>query len=238
MKIKSIVICLLIILVTFSSVLYAISDEEVKHFITTDEAFAKAEKRINSVWNQLDNRFKDMFRDEQIEWIKTKRDQEAQFYINLGLSKVDAYTLVTDDRSNYLIKWHKEFIEIINYGKENGGDEDYDGKVTNKNNNRVQKEVNVNPFIGTWQVDFGEDFIYSNVGSSFLIFTENEMIMEVKTSAGNTQERKNIVYKIHHPEYYICDHNGQKCSKVEFINKDLIVYPLSPIQSITLTRLK
>jgi hypothetical protein len=71
------------------------------------------------------------------------------------LSKVDAYTMATIDRTLYLIDGNKEFIEIMNYGNDNLGNEDYDGKVTNKNNNRVQKEVNDNPFLGTWKVDFG-----------------------------------------------------------------------------------
>ncbi|MDR1297083.1 MAG: hypothetical protein LBO05_06880 [Deltaproteobacteria bacterium] len=63
--------------------------------LETDANFAAANKILNSVWKNAGADYKEMKREEQIEWVKSGRDYEAQDFIRLGFPTSQAYAIVT-----------------------------------------------------------------------------------------------------------------------------------------------
>jgi TPR repeat protein len=80
----------------------ALPDEEVQALARSSAIFKAAEDRIQRVWSELPKDIKSRVRADQIEWIKTLRDQEASQLISQGKSKAEAYAEVTNKKSDYL----------------------------------------------------------------------------------------------------------------------------------------
>lgn len=85
------------------SVLFALSDAEYNRLKSTDYNFAEAEARLSSVWKNLNSNFKKQILSEQRRWVKTDRDQEALELMSTGVSYAEAYSIVTDNRCDYLL---------------------------------------------------------------------------------------------------------------------------------------
>lgn len=96
----------LVLLITSPS--FALSDAEYLRMRRNSIAFARADKNLNRVWANLRKSMpKKVFaelEEMQHEWIRDGRDIEAQVLIDDGLSKVEAYTSVTNDRAKALPK--------------------------------------------------------------------------------------------------------------------------------------
>ena len=84
----------------------ALSDAEFLRMKKNNADFARADRRLNQVWAQLKkNTSRAVFRilsDEQSEWVEWGRDSDAEAYMNEGYSRVEAYTMATSDRADYL----------------------------------------------------------------------------------------------------------------------------------------
>ncbi|UQZ90971.1 hypothetical protein C4J81_17815 [Deltaproteobacteria bacterium Smac51] len=80
----------------------ALPDAEVQALAAADSGFAAAEKRIVDCWRNLPADFKKNIKDEQIQWINVGRDREAQELMDRGSTKAQAYTDVTNRRTDYL----------------------------------------------------------------------------------------------------------------------------------------
>ena len=84
----------------------ALSDAEFLRMKKNNADFARADRRLNQVWSQLKkNTSRAVFRilsDEQSEWVEWGRDSDAEAYMNEGYSRVEAYTMATSDRADYL----------------------------------------------------------------------------------------------------------------------------------------
>ncbi len=90
----------------FCSQALALSDAEYKELMK-NKSFANADKALNNAWSEAKNLLYgsefENFKINQQQWIKTKRDEEAKYFINnKGLSKIEAYTKVTEARANYI----------------------------------------------------------------------------------------------------------------------------------------
>jgi hypothetical protein len=83
----------------------ALPDSEVQQLTRISPDFKRAENRILSIWKNLTPDQRKRIRDEQIGWIETIRDIEAWELMDQGFSKAEAYTIVTDNRSDYLINY-------------------------------------------------------------------------------------------------------------------------------------
>ncbi|MDR2339596.1 MAG: hypothetical protein LBF40_05645 [Deltaproteobacteria bacterium] len=83
--------------------LLALPDDQVQEMRMLDPDFRRAEDRIVGLWGDLSKQQKQALREEQVDWIKNLRDYEAEQLMARGYSKIEAYTIVTDRRSDYLL---------------------------------------------------------------------------------------------------------------------------------------
>lgn len=85
---------------------FALSDSEYLKMKRNYPKFARADRNLTRVWNELKKElstkdFKELQKNQR-EWIAKGRDDAANEYINEGYSRVEAYTRATNDRANAL----------------------------------------------------------------------------------------------------------------------------------------
>lgn len=102
---KKIFVVLALVL-AFVGTAFALSDAEYLSLKKSNADFARADKRLTQVYGKLKDAlskkdFADL-KDEQLDWIKSERDDEAEELIHKGYSRAEAYTMVTNDRADYL----------------------------------------------------------------------------------------------------------------------------------------
>ena len=87
---------------------YSLSDSEYLRMRKSSADFARADKRLNQVWARLKKSLpKNVFTQLdklQREWIKSGRDDDAAALMDEGYSRVEAYTMATNDRADSLPK--------------------------------------------------------------------------------------------------------------------------------------
>ncbi|MBQ7592891.1 MAG: hypothetical protein IJU48_00895, partial [Synergistaceae bacterium] len=96
----------LTLLFLFASPAFALSDAEYLKMKRNYPKFARSDRNLTRVWNELkkDLSTKD-FRElqkNQREWIAKGRDDAANEYIDRGYSRVEAYIAATNDRADAL----------------------------------------------------------------------------------------------------------------------------------------
>ena len=96
------VVALLLLVVSPS---FALSDADYLKF-KKNANFARADKKLTQVWNSLKKSMQPKhfaeLQQNQRYWIKTGRDEVARNYIKEGYSRVEAYTMATNDRARDL----------------------------------------------------------------------------------------------------------------------------------------
>lgn len=101
------IISALMLVVLFAGSAFALSDAKYREFMK-DPAFAKADRRLNTVWKKLKKELPDwafeILQDEQSQWVSSWRDMWAKEYMdeNKKLKPVKAYTRVTNERAEFL----------------------------------------------------------------------------------------------------------------------------------------
>ena len=87
---------------------FALSDAEYLRMRRNSVAFARADKKLSQVWGRLKKSLpKNVFtqlQEYQREWIASGRDVEAQGFMDEGYTRVEAYTMATNDRAEALPK--------------------------------------------------------------------------------------------------------------------------------------
>lgn len=87
---------------------YSLSDSEYLRMRKSNADFARADRRLNQVWARLKKSLpKSIFTQLdklQREWIKSGRDEDAATLMDEGYSRVEAYTIATNDRADSLPK--------------------------------------------------------------------------------------------------------------------------------------
>ena len=90
----------------------ALSDAEFTRMKKNNADFARADRRLSQVWNrlrkELPKRVFNVLRDEQRDWVEYGRDEDAKAYMEEGYSRVEAYTMATSDRADYLPRRARE----------------------------------------------------------------------------------------------------------------------------------
>ena len=90
----------------------ALSDAEFLRMKKNNADFARADRRLSQVWNrlkkELPKRVFNVLRDEQRDWVEYGRDEDANAYMEEGYSRVEAYTMATSDRADYLPRRARE----------------------------------------------------------------------------------------------------------------------------------
>ena len=94
------------VLLAFVGTAFALSDGEYLSLKKSNSDFAKADKRLAQVYGKLRNALSKKefaeLKDDQLEWINSGRDEEAEALMNEGYSRAEAYTMATNDRAGYL----------------------------------------------------------------------------------------------------------------------------------------
>ena len=84
----------------------ALSDAEYIRMRKSSADFRAADKRLNQVWaglkKSLPKKIFSRLDKLQREWIKSGRDEEAEALMNDGYSRMEAYTMATNDRADSL----------------------------------------------------------------------------------------------------------------------------------------
>ena len=96
---------------------FALSDSEYLKMKRNNRDFARADRALTRVWKnlkeELDPEAFDLLQKNQREWIKTGRDNQAKAYIKEGYSRVEAYTMATNDRDKALPELAEDYrLEI------------------------------------------------------------------------------------------------------------------------------
>ena len=93
-------------LVLFSVPCFGLSDTECLSMKENNPYYARAESELTKVWNELESSLSvqafDELKQEQLAWITTERDKEAEGFLERGYSRAEAYTFVTEKRVEYL----------------------------------------------------------------------------------------------------------------------------------------
>ncbi len=105
----------LLLLTMMSSPAFCLSDSEYLRMRKSNSDFARADKRLNQVWANLRKSLpKSVFAQLdklQREWVRTGRDEEAESLMSDGYSRMEAYTIATNDRADALPGIAKELRE-------------------------------------------------------------------------------------------------------------------------------
>ena len=101
---KTFAVIALVLLTACSA--FALSDAEYLRMKRNSVAFSRADRKLSQVWGQLRKSLpKHVFyqlQEYQREWIASGRDIEAQGFIDEGYSRIEAYTMATNDRAEAL----------------------------------------------------------------------------------------------------------------------------------------
>jgi hypothetical protein len=243
----------------FSAVAFAIPDEEVQRLKASYEEFSWAEDHILAVWNSLTPEFKSEIRNEQIEWIKTGRDQEAQALISQGLSYEQAYTDVTNARTEYLVfkqnmavnpNFEEEYFGSDEEAEMSNNDVELEGNqdLVNAQQGNIPQQFpspDNNPLIGTWDAklvlhdQLYPEHIMQQVKTT-MVFTNDEAITVINTGNQEKVDRKKAFYKFNeNNNLFVCsDENRQKCETVIFKDYNTVIQYISPFDYLELSRLK
>ena len=85
---------------------FALSDAEYLRMKKNDPDYARAEQRLTRIWNELKQSMSasafNELKKEQLAWIRGGRDEDAEIYIERDYSRVEAYTMATEARAEYL----------------------------------------------------------------------------------------------------------------------------------------
>lgn len=107
------VVIMLLIMINSAS---ALSDKEYRQFIK-NQNFLEADKALNQAWknakDSLSEQDFDALKQSQSRWIKSGRDNEAR-QLTRKLSRIQAYTLVTNSRADYINNYVKKRAVTIN----------------------------------------------------------------------------------------------------------------------------
>ena len=85
---------------------FGLSDKEYKQMMKSSKAFREADKFMNDSYKEcrqtLPRSEFERIKEEQREWIKSGRDEEAQSFIDDGMKRAEAYAKVTEMRAHDL----------------------------------------------------------------------------------------------------------------------------------------
>lgn len=103
---------------------FGLSDKEYTRMKKSSKAFREADKFMNECYREcrqtLPRSEFEQVQEEQREWIKSGRDEEAQSFIDDGMSRAEAYAKVTNMRAHDLHHF------CVTYRNANFTPEDYE----------------------------------------------------------------------------------------------------------------
>ena len=95
----------------------ALSDADYLQMKRDSPEYASAEQNLTRVWKDLKNSMPQdkyyILLQEQRDWIRAERDAFAAGYMRQGYSRVEAYTMATNDRANFLPERAREIINKV-----------------------------------------------------------------------------------------------------------------------------
>ena len=102
--------------------IYTLTEKEYNEFITNNEKFRDADKKLRDLWNKLmsianDDASKKKFMKDQLEWIKSGRNLYMSAFMYDGLDKVTALTRATKRREHELRAVYENTMVLIDAKK-------------------------------------------------------------------------------------------------------------------------
>ena len=101
-----------------AGIAFALSDADYLRMRQYSAQYARADRKLNRVWASLKKSLpKNVFaelQELQHNWIESGRDIEAQGFIDEGYSRVDAYTIATNNRAESLPKLAQDLRRSVN----------------------------------------------------------------------------------------------------------------------------
>lgn len=100
------IILALMMVILIAGMAFGLSDKEYKQMMKTSQAFREADKFMNESYKECrDTLPRSEFlavQKEQREWLKNERDEEAGYFIEDGMTRIEAYAKVTEMRADAL----------------------------------------------------------------------------------------------------------------------------------------
>ena len=101
-----VVVLSLFVFISTAAQSWALSDYEYLTMKNNYPPYARAEKRLTRIWNELKQSmstsdFQEL-RKSQLAWIRGGRDEDAEIYMERDYSRAEAYTMATEARAEYL----------------------------------------------------------------------------------------------------------------------------------------
>ena len=94
---------------------FGLSDKEYLRMRKSNVDFARADRRLNQVWTNLKRslprKIFSQLDELQREWVSSGRDDEAAALMDNGYSRIEAYTIATNDRADALPEIAEELRE-------------------------------------------------------------------------------------------------------------------------------
>lgn len=98
---------IIFVMLFISAQAFALTDSEYRVMMKYTD-FARADRRLNDIWKRVSRTLSgsvlEQLKEEQREWLRTTRDNEADNLINEGFSRAEAYTEATKKRVHELLK--------------------------------------------------------------------------------------------------------------------------------------
>lgn len=98
---------IILILIFISAQAFALTDSEYRVMMKNPD-FAQADNELNSTWKRISRTLSgsvlERLKEEQHEWLRTTRDNEADNLIEEGFSRSEAYAEATQKRVHELLK--------------------------------------------------------------------------------------------------------------------------------------
>lgn len=143
------IISVLALIVLMAAPALALSDAEYLK-MKKNQSFARADRKLTNTWNRLKKTLPEFVFQElqknQRAWIKNGRDNDAKQYIKEGYSRVEAYTMATNDRANNLPGIAEELMQgAEGYEPQDKAEEESDFEVIGRGTVKTARNENKKP---------------------------------------------------------------------------------------------
>lgn len=100
------ILAAVMLLLTMAGAVFALTDREYLYLKDKSAEFRRADRRLTQIWKELKaemskRAFKEL-QEDQREWLKSGRDDAADYYMDEGCKSPDAYAKATNDRADIL----------------------------------------------------------------------------------------------------------------------------------------
>jgi hypothetical protein len=180
MKITTLIIALTSLMIyslCYGNPVHALSDSETRELLRSSPEFKEAQMRLVTTWSSLTPAQRMSLMKEHGDFMSTLRDKEAEELMKEGLSKGEAYAIVTHKFANFLVKTSKNDSEAASASsassaKRTEENDVYKRYLEVKQNRNTPKETEF--FIMTDYYQYIWDSCYAKYGNDLPVDKDDE----------------------------------------------------------------